>query len=118
MAKRQVTLAELTAQIAELNKQADELRAKEKREVVSQIRQAIETYGITPDDLFAPKRKRRSDAGVTRGAKKKPAGKKKPAAKVQFRHEANEWSGRGPRPMWLRELVEAGRDPEEFRVSK
>lgn len=112
MAKRQVTLAELTAQIAELNKQADELRAKEKREVVSQIRQAIETYGITPDDLFAPKRKRRSDAGVTRGAKKKPAGK------VQFRHEANEWSGRGPRPMWLRELVEAGRDPEEFRVSK
>ncbi|WP_102906051.1 MULTISPECIES: H-NS family nucleoid-associated regulatory protein [unclassified Variovorax] len=35
-----------------------------------------------------------------------------------YRHPETgaEWPGRGPRPMWLREAIAAGRNPDEFLV--
>lgn len=116
MAKKQPTLAQLQAQIDVLNRQAEVLRQKEKGEVVARIKEAIATYEISASDLFATKRKPRVDAGGRVG-KKKPAAKKTNSS-AAYRDGSNQWSGRGPRPKWLRELLAAGRSLDEFRVAK
>lgn len=54
-------------------------------------------------------------AELTGGATKKP-GKRRPA---KYRHPENPeltWSGRGRRPKWYKELIEAGTAEEDLRV--
>ena len=46
------TLQTLLKQIAQLQKQADGLRNREKAGVVARIKEAIAYYSITPQDLF------------------------------------------------------------------
>ena len=58
-------------------------------------------------------------AELTGGAapKAKPAAAKRP--KVAYRDTAdknNVWSGRGPRPKWLRAALESGKSLEDFKV--
>ena len=44
-------------------------------------------------------------------------GKRKAVKAVKFRDEAgNTWVGRGPRPLWLRDALAAGRKVEDFAV--
>ena len=66
------------------------------------------------------------DAGM-RPASFPPAAKPAPKAatkatgqsKPQFSDASgNSWGGRGPRPAWLREALQAGRDINEFRIGK
>lgn len=116
------TLAEINAEIAKLKKQADQIRSREVREVVSRIKEAIKSYGLTPREIFgkgaggaAPARKvRAKKAGQS--AKAAPR-KVKPAGVIRFRDEAgNSWTGRGKRPNWFKAAIAAGKKPEDLAV--
>ena len=88
---------EIQAQIEQLQQQAAAQRENESAGAIRQIRDLMQEYGITVDDL-QPSRKRAL-------AKK--------SGIVQFRNSetGDTWSGRGRMPNWL-----AGQDKEQFRV--
>jgi DNA-binding protein H-NS len=104
------TFAQIQKKIALLQRQADSLREKEVAGVIDRIKVAISHYGLTAQQL---------GFGVT-GAGPKAASRKQQVAAAAARYSdgagAN-WSGRGPRPRWLREALAAGKSLDDFRVS-
>jgi len=103
--------AQIQSEIAKLQEQADRLRDQEVGEVIARIKDAIKQYDLTPAQLgFRAARGTRAAAA--------PAAKKKGAAKPQFADgSGNEWSGRGPRPRWLKAALGKNGDIEQFRVA-
>src|SRR4030095_14385499 len=100
---------QIQRQIEKLRREADSLRVVEVKGVVDRIKVAIAHYGLTAEQLGL----------IGRGkAARKVNGKAKPVthAAAKFSDgQAKEWSGRGPRPHWLREALSAGRSLEEFK---
>ncbi|MFM0338760.1 H-NS histone family protein [Paraburkholderia fungorum] len=93
--------ADLKAQIARLQAQADEARRTEIDNVVADIRQKIAEYGLTAQDL-----------GFAVAAKRGRPPKKAPLpAKYQDPKSGNTWSGRGKPPKWI-----AGKNRERFLI--
>lgn len=101
------TYKQIQKQIEQLQKQADALRNTEVKGVIERIKVAIAHYGLTAAHLgLGP------GAGSSKSAGKRPA-----KASAQFSDGAgNNWSGRGPRPRWLRDALAAGRSIDEFRA--
>jgi len=98
------TYQEIVQQISELQKQAEEIKAREQAAVISDIRQKIEQYGLTADDL---------------GFGAKPGASKKMSRKVPVRYRdnaGNTWTGRGKRPGWLTQALAAGKNVEDFLI--
>lgn len=97
------TYAELQEQIAKLQTEAQQLRQQELATVIAKIRGDIQAYQITPQDLFgklAPK-----------GSTSKP----KAAGSAKFADgNGNVWTGRGPRPKWLRDALASGKELSDF----
>src|ERR1700754_300273 len=99
------TLLQIQRQMAKLQKDADRLKKAEAAGVIARIRAAIEAYGLTVHDLFGGK-----PEAVSSTAPKSKKSKSKLDQKAQFADgTGNEWVGRGPRPLWLREALAAGR---------
>ena len=99
------TYKQIQKQIDKLQRQAEALRGSEIRGVVDRIKVAIAHYGLTAAHL-----------GLD-SAPSKAAGKKSTKPSAQFSDSAgNVWSGRGPRPRWLRDALTAGRSIDEFRT--
>jgi DNA-binding protein H-NS len=95
--------AELKAQIAKLQAQADEVRRTELSNVIEEIRSKIAEYGLTAQDLgFA--------AGARRG---RPPKKAPLPPKYQDPKSGNTWSGRGKPPNWI-----AGKNRDRFLISQ
>ncbi len=93
--------ADLKAQIARLQAQADEARRTEIDNVVADIRQKIAEYGLTAQDL-----------GFAVAARRGRPPKKAPLpAKYQDPKSGNTWSGRGKPPKWI-----AGKNRERFLI--
>ena len=88
---------EIQAQIAQLQQRAAEQRDRELAHAVEEIRDLMQEYGISFEDLQSVRKK---------GAAKK-------SAPVQFRNAetGKTWSGRGRLPNWL-----SGQNRERFRV--
>ena len=98
---------QIKKQIEQLQRQADALRDSEIKGVVDRIKVAIAHYGLTAAHL---------GLGAA-SASPKAASKRSAKASAQFSDDAgNKWSGRGPRPRWLRDALAAGRSIEEFRA--
>jgi len=98
------TYSDIKAKIAHLQAEAERAREAEMAGVIARIKEAIQVYGITADDLF--------------GARQRRAGKRA-AGEREARYadgQGNTWGGRGPRPRWLREALAAGRTLESFAV--
>ncbi|MBY4898417.1 H-NS family nucleoid-associated regulatory protein [Cupriavidus sp. AU9028] len=98
------TYQEIVQKISELQKQAEEIKAREQAAVIDDIRKKIEEYGLTADDL---------------GFGGKPAPGKKASRKVPVRYRdnaGNTWTGRGKRPGWLTQALAAGKSIEDFLV--
>lgn len=122
------TYEQIQQQIKKLQSRAKALQAVEAKGVIDRIREAIKHYGLTAEQLGFGGAKASSSASVsaptttsTPAAKpaSKSAGKSKAAGKAQFSDESgNVWGGRGPRPAWLREALQAGRNINEFRIGK
>lgn len=115
MAKK--TYTEVLRQIDELKAEAEALRKEEVDGVVARIREAIDAYGLTPEDLFGGKRKAKV-SGKTAG--RKPAKARRAAAQSGAKYsdkQGNTWGGRGPRPQWLRDALASGASLEDFRAT-
>lgn len=101
------TYAELQAQIKKLQEQAEQVKAKELETVIADIKQKITEYDLTAEQLglgSAPKK-----------TTKKAAGKD---STVMYKKGDQTWSGaaRGRKPDWVKEILDAGGDIEQYRV--
>ena len=98
------TYSQIQQKIAKLQKEADALRHKEVGGVIARIKTAIEHYGLTAEHL-----------GFGGAVKAQGRGPGKAASGAKY-HDGNgqSWSGRGPRPRWLREAIAGGASLESF----
>lgn len=94
-------------QIAQLRKQAEELRNQERAGVIEELRKKIAEYGLTATDLKLSARA---------GKKSVSAVPAKSAAK--YRGPTGEtWSGgRGRKPRWVTEALAAGKSLSDFEI--
>ena len=62
----------------------------------------------------------RTKSGTTRsngaGRQAKSKTESSPAVRMKYSDGAKSWSGRGPKPKWLKDAIDAGKSLEEFRV--
>lgn len=107
------TYIEVQQQIQALQKEAEALKAAERKGVIERMREAIAVYDITAVDLGL--------AGGARQPKSRsansPKAAKQGAASANAAYsdgKGNTWGGRGPRPRWLKEALAAGAKLEEF----
>jgi len=96
-------------QIAQLRKQAEELRNQERSGVIDELRKKIAEYGLTAADL-------KLLGGRT--AKRGPGIEKPPKAAAKYRGpEGETWSGgRGRKPRWVTEALAAGKSLADFEI--
>lgn len=113
-------LIDIQLQIEKLQKQANDIKAREFDKTVQDIRAKMQAFGITAKDLQT----------VKRGAKgKKDAAQKKQNNNVAVKNTAKPvaakfrgpngetWSGRGLTPRWLATLVDQGRHKNDFAIN-
>jgi DNA-binding protein H-NS len=103
------TYSQLLQGIEVLKRQAEERRRTEVAGVIKRIRQAIEFYGLTATDLgFGAAGSKRAALGATRKSSRRSS--------VMYRDAAgNTWTGRGPRPRWLKDALASGQTLEQLR---
>ena len=110
------TYTQIVKQIEALKLEAEKLRRKEIDGVIARIREAITFYGLSSADLgldVAPKGGARAKTAAKRQSAKKP----KTPGEVKFRNDSGgTWGGRGKRPQWLRDAINAGKKLEDFAV--
>ncbi|WP_140843617.1 H-NS family nucleoid-associated regulatory protein [Variovorax guangxiensis] len=109
------TYAQIQRQIDALQRQAETLRAREVDGVVERIKEAIAHYGLTADQLgFGTARPGTIKSRKTTKASQDGSG----AAAAYSDGSGNTWGGRGPRPRWLRDALDAGKALEDFASSR
>lgn len=91
---------ELLAQRERLEKQIEEAKAKEYAAVITEIKQKMMDYGISPSDL-----------GFGRGKIGKTRARAGVAPKYRDPASGNTWSGRGKPPKWI-----AGKNRDQFLI--
>lgn len=116
---------QIVKQIESLQRKADAARAKEVAGVVGRIKEAISFYKLSASELGLQNAASAPDAkpAATKKSATSPMVAKKKTSKskldltAKFRDAAgNEWVGRGPRPMWLREAIESGKSLSDYAV--
>ena len=112
-------LIDLQSQIASLQKQAEEIRAKEFEATIVEIRQKMQAFGITVKDLQTVKVKAKAGR-KSKAAADKPAKAKKVTAAVAAKYRGpngETWSGRGLTPKWLASLIAQGNTKEQYLIA-
>lgn len=99
-----VSYESVMAQIAQLQRQADHLRKEEVVKAIKQIHGIMETFSISRQELLA-------------SFKMSTSSKPRTPSAVQYIHGNHSWTGRGPKPKWLREALTAGAVLNEFKVT-
>jgi DNA-binding protein H-NS len=94
-------------QIAQLRRQAEELRNSERASVVEELRKKIAEYGLTATDLKLSGRAGKRSAAVAA-----------PKSAAKYRSPNGEtWSGgRGRKPRWITEALSAGKSLSDFEI--
>lgn len=120
-AKRMKSLIDLQNEIDSLQRQASEIRAKEKDRTVQEIIGLMKAFGISHSDLRhadgGTRRKRKARAKQVRISARTAKETRKPAP-IKFRGPAGEtWSGRGRTPVWLQTLLNQGQSADKYRVT-
>lgn len=97
-------LAEIQAQILELQKKADRIAIRDKAATLEDMKAKIHAYGITMKEL---------------GELVKGSGKTLPPVAIKYRHPENKdltWTGRGRKPGWMESYLADGGSIEELLV--
>ncbi|KIQ33594.1 histidine biosynthesis protein HisIE [Variovorax paradoxus] len=96
-------------QIAQLRKQAEDLRNQERAGVIEELRKKIAEFGLTASDL---------KLGGRGPATKRTAGTSAPKAAAKYRGPTGEtWSGgRGRKPRWVTEALAAGKSLSDYEI--
>ncbi len=95
------TYRELLDQIDELMKQAEDQRRKEIASVIAEIRQKMQEYELTMEDLGFTSSTRRTRR------RNNPHKYRNPAS-------GETWSGVGKQPKWFKEALAAGKTKEDL----
>jgi DNA-binding protein H-NS len=98
------TYLELKQKAEKLLAEAEQMRQKEVNDVIADIREKMETYGLTLQDI---------------GGAGKPAKQRKSrVGKAKYRGPNGEtWAGgRGRKPKWVQAALKAGKKIEDFAV--
>ena len=106
------TIAQLNAEIAALQAEANKLYALELKNAVAKVNELIANYALTPSDLKFPNGS--AAASKLHSVRGLPASKASSGAAKYSDGRGNSWGGRGPRPAWLRAALEAGASLESF----
>jgi len=117
-------LIDLQSQIEKLQKQANEIKAKEFSGTVQEILAKMQAFGITVKDLQSTKPGKAGKAGRGRPAAsakapKAPKAPKKAGTPVAAKYRGpngETWSGRGLTPKWLASLVAQGQPKDAFLI--
>ncbi|QSA98230.1 H-NS family nucleoid-associated regulatory protein [Methylococcus sp. EFPC2] len=99
----QLSESELAAVIENAKKALKDKQEGKRKEVIAQIRELAASINVGVE--------------IIEGGK--PASRKGGRVPVKYRNPANpadKWTGRGMKPKWLRELIDQGRNLEEFEV--
>jgi DNA-binding protein H-NS len=95
---------ELKEQANELLRQAEELRAGERNEVLIAVRNTVAEWGFTANEI-----------GFKPSKDDKTAKKHLPA---KYRNaDGKEWCGRGAAPLWLRNAIANGANKNDFLIA-
>ncbi|MCI5851427.1 MAG: H-NS histone family protein [Sutterellaceae bacterium] len=99
----------------ELKRQQESIMKQIHRAAIKEIRQYMDRYEVTIEDLMESAAQKEKPAAAPTEAKKAP---KKSAVKPKYRSDDGKetWSGRGLKPKWLRKELDSGRKLEEFLV--
>lgn len=95
--------SELAAMIDNAQRALRDRQDGKRKEGIAKIREIAASIGVTVDILDPTKSSSRKGGKVA----------------VKYQNPANpadKWTGRGMKPKWLRELIEQGRQLEEFAV--
>jgi DNA-binding protein H-NS len=104
-------------QIEALQHQADKLRKKEAEGVVARIKVAIAHYGLTAEQLGLGGTSKQGRSGARAESGTESGTGAGLGASPRFADgKGNTWSGRGPRPRWLREAIDGGGSIDAFRT--
>ena len=108
------TLDNLRAEIARLEKQAQEIAVKEKKTAIQDIKTLIKKYDISAEEVGLAKK---APAKEKTRARTKAKAKRKPS-KVVYQYGDRTWSGRGRKPNWALEILAKDGDAglEKYRV--
>jgi DNA-binding protein H-NS len=99
-----VSVQELLAQRAAIEKQIVEVQRAERSNAIAKVKSLMTEFGLTANDI----------AGKAPVTRTKTSGKVAP----KYRHEATgeTWTGRGLQPKWLKAELATGRRLEEFAL--
>jgi DNA-binding protein H-NS len=98
-------LTEIKAQIAELQREADETFKLDKQAVIADITSKMYAYNISIPEL-----QKKGKATRTASSTSTP---------VKYRKSEYEyWRGRGPKPKWVKEVEEKDENLEVYRVQE
>jgi DNA-binding protein H-NS len=99
-------LQELLAQRAELERKISETQKAQRSSAIAKIREIMAENGLTVEDLGG----RSLISGHNGSASKK--------APIKYRDDSsgNSWSGRGLKPKWLQQALDAGRNLSDFAI--
>ena len=111
------TLASIKTKIKALQKQHDAMTAKDKADVIADIKQKIATYAITAAELGF-KAAGTSSTGKSAKSIKAKAAKKKPQPLYRGPNNEEWGGGKGARPKWIKAILESGGDIEAYRIEK
>ena len=113
-------LIDIQSQIEKLQRQADDIKAKEFDKTVREIAAKMQAFGITVKDLQRAMSPGAKTAGKAISNRKvnASAGKKQGTVPPKYRGPNGEtWSGRGLTPRWLATLVTQGQAKEAFLIA-
>jgi DNA-binding protein H-NS len=113
--------SQIVRQIETLQRKANSARKKEVAGVVGRIKEAIAFYHLTAEELGLSSARAAATGGSPQATRKKGAAKSKSkfGDTAKYRDaDGNEWVGRGPRPIWLREAIAGGKSLEDFAIGK
>ena len=100
------SLVDIQKQIAELQAQAEQIKARELNDKIAMIRETMSAYGITVAQL---------QGKPVKEAKVKSSN---PAPAKYMGPNGETWSGRGLMPKWLNALTASGHSKDEYLISK
>lgn len=116
------TLAEIDAELAALQSEREAVRTAEVQGVVARIKQAIEHYGLTAEDLGLTSRlgapRRAAELGAAKTPKTRTKRKTATAANPPKYSDGTgkTWTGRGKRPAWFVEALAAGKSADDLLI--
>lgn len=100
-----------------LKAEAERLRRKELGDTIARIREAIDHYGLSAADLGLAAPQPRRSAPAAPKARRAPSANKGTKVPPKYRDDAGHtWTGRGLKPVWLRDALAAGKTLQDFEI--